>query len=337
MLSLAKIAYAGLCRPVACHFGLPTAPHWPYCSDMTKTAQSPALHSMTAFAASGGESGVYRWNCELRSVNGKGLDIRVRAPDWVDGLEVALRAQVAAEVARGNVTLNVRVTREDTAGTVQVNAGQLSAVLEALTEIEAQAMDLGLSLAPSKATDIAVMRGVLEQSSADQEISPLKTALESDVAALLKDFVQMRAGEGAALAKVLHSQLDQVAVLTADAARIAEARKDEVAAGLRRNLARVVENADGLDDGRIAQELALLAVKSDITEEIDRLGAHVSAARDLINEAGPVGRKLDFLTQEFNREVNTLCSKAQNTDLTRVGLALKALIDQMREQVQNVE
>tara|TARA_R110000868_G_scaffold18172_34_gene79391 strand:- start:51138 stop:52016 length:879 start_codon:yes stop_codon:yes gene_type:complete len=292
---------------------------------------------MTAFATSAGESGAYRWNCELRSVNGKGLDIRVRAPDWVDGLEVALRGQVAAHVARGNVTLNVRVTREDAAVTVQVNDAQLSAMLAALTEIEAQAMDLGLSLAPSKATDIAVMRGVLEQSSADQDTGPLKAALVADVTALVQDFVQMRAGEGAALAKVLHAQLDAVADLTTQAAGIAEARQDEVAQNLRRALARILDNADGLDEARIAQELALLAVKADITEEIDRLRAHVAAARDLITAAGPVGRKLDFLMQEFNREANTLCSKAQNTDLTRVGLALKALIDQMREQVQNVE
>jgi uncharacterized protein (TIGR00255 family) len=304
---------------------------------MSQISKTPALHSMTAFATCAGESGAYRWNCELRSVNGKGLDIRVRAPDWVDGLEVALRGLVAAQVTRGNVTLNVRVSREDASGTLQVSAGQLSAVLAALTEIESQAMDLGLSLAPSKATDIAVMRGVLEQSSGEQDIAPLKAALETDVAAMLRDFVQMRAGEGAALARVLHGQLDQVAALTAEAAHIAEARKDEVAQGLRRNLARIVENADGLDAARIAQELALLAVKADITEEIDRLGAHVAAARDLVNVAGAVGRKLDFLMQEFNREANTLCSKAQNTELTRVGLALKALIDQMREQVQNVE
>jgi uncharacterized protein (TIGR00255 family) len=292
---------------------------------------------MTAFATSAGESGAYRWSCELRSVNGKGLDIRVRAPDWVDGLEVALRTQVAATVARGNVTLNVRVTREDAAVTVQVNNAQLSAMLAALTEIEAQAMDLGLSLAPSKATDIAVMRGVLEQSSGDQDTGPLKAALEADIAAMLEDFVQMRANEGAVLAKVLHAQLDEVAKLTAQAAQVAEARKDEVAQGLRRTLARIVENAEGLDEARITQELALLAVKADITEEIDRLGAHVAAARNLVNVAGPVGRKLDFLMQEFNRETNTLCAKAQNTELTRVGLALKALIDQMREQVQNVE
>ncbi|WP_037920410.1 MULTISPECIES: YicC/YloC family endoribonuclease [Pseudosulfitobacter] len=304
---------------------------------MTKSAPNPALHSMTAFATSAGESGAYRWSCELRSVNGKGLDIRLRVPDWVEGLEVALRALVAAHVARGNITLNVRVTREDAGGMVQVNNAQLSAVLTALTEIEAQAMDLGLSLAPSKATDIAVMRGVLDQTSVDQDTGPLKAAIEADVTALVQDFVQMRASEGRALAHVLHAQLDEVAALTAEAARVAEARKDEVAENLRRNLARIVENADGLDAARVAQELALLAVKSDITEEIDRLGAHVTAARDLIDAAGPVGRKLDFLMQEFNREANTLCSKAQNTELTRVGLALKALIDQMREQVQNVE
>ena len=132
-------------------------------------------------------------------------------------------------------------------------------------------------------------------------------------------------------------QLDQVARLTDEAAALAETRKAEVAATLKQNLARVLDNTDGADPDRVAQELALLAVKADVTEEIDRLHTHVNAARALLIEAGAVGRKLDFLMQEFNREANTLCSKAQNSDLTRVGLELKALIDQMREQVQNVE
>jgi uncharacterized protein (TIGR00255 family) len=131
--------------------------------------------------------------------------------------------------------------------------------------------------------------------------------------------------------------LDQVASLTEQAAKLAEQRKDKMADALRENLARVLDNAQGAEPDRVAQELALIAVKADITEEIDRLIAHVAAARDLLGQDGAVGRKLDFLMQEFNREANTLCSKAQNTDLTSVGLELKAVIDQMREQVQNIE
>jgi uncharacterized protein (TIGR00255 family) len=147
----------------------------------------------------------------------------------------------------------------------------------------------------------------------------------------------MRQTEGEALAGVLTSQLDQVASLTEQAAELAAQRKDKMADALRENLARVMDNTQGADPDRVAQELALIAVKADITEEIDRLIAHVAAARDLLGQDGAVGRKLDFLMQEFNREANTLCSKAQSADLTSVGLELKAVIDQMREQVQNIE
>jgi uncharacterized protein (TIGR00255 family) len=140
-----------------------------------------------------------------------------------------------------------------------------------------------------------------------------------------------------ALARVIGDQIDRIASLTAEAATLAAARRDTAAASLRAALARLLEAADGLDEGRIAQELALLAVKTDVTEELDRLTAHVAAARALLAEAGPVGRKLDFLMQEFMREANTLCSKAQALDLTRIGLDLKTVMDQMREQVQNVE
>ena len=168
-------------------------------------------------------------------------------------------------------------------------------------------------------------------------MAPLLAVLLEEFPKLLADFDAMRAAEGAALQQVMQAQLSEVETLTAEAATLAQARKGEMAEILKRNLARVLDNTDGADEARLAQELALIAVKSDITEEIDRLAAHVTAARDLLAQGGPVGRKLDFLMQEFNREANTLCSKAQSKDLTTVGLALKAVIDQMREQVQNVE
>ncbi len=295
------------------------------------------IHSMTGFAARAGADAPYSWGWEIRAVNGKGLDLRLRVPDWIEGLEAGLRKKLAAVAARGNITCNLRVTREETAGRLEVNEAQLETLLEALHRIEARAMDAGISLAPSKATDIVTMRGVLEQATTQDDTAQLCAALLKDVDKVLADFAAMRASEGAALARVLENQLTEVENLTAAAAKLAEGRQGEMAQSLRQNLARILDNADGVDESRLAQELALIAVKSDITEEIDRLGAHIAAARALLAEGGPVGRKLDFLMQEFNRETNTLCAKAQHTELTRVGLSLKAVIDQMREQVQNVE
>lgn len=295
------------------------------------------IRSMKGFASASGALDPHSWGWELRSVNGKGLDLRLRLPDWIDGLEAGLRKELGNAVTRGNVTCGLRVTRAETGGTLTVNTAQLETVLAALHRIEQSAMDAGVSLAPSKATDIVTMRGVLEQSQSQDDVAALSAALLAEFPAVLADFNAMRAREGAALADVLDAQLTEIETLTADAAALADARKGEMAKTLQRNLSRVLANSDGIDADRLAQELALIAVKADVTEELDRLGAHVAAARDLLGQGGAVGRKLDFLMQEFNREANTLCSKAQNSDLTRVGLALKAVIDQMREQVQNVE
>ncbi|MGB3243127.1 MAG: YicC/YloC family endoribonuclease [Sulfitobacter sp.] len=295
------------------------------------------IRSMTGFSSASGAQAPFSWGWELRSVNGKGQDLRLRVPDWIEGLETGLRKKLGAQTARGNITCNLRITREEGGSTLAVNETQLAVVLEALHRIEARAMDEGLSLAPSKATDIVTMRGVLEQAVPDEDTTALAVTLLADFDAVLADFNTMRTQEGTALAAVLDGQLAQVADLTAQAAALAEARSNDMATTLKRNLGRVMENVDGADETRIAQELALIAVKADITEEIDRLTAHVAAARELLGQGGPVGRKLDFLMQEFNREANTLCAKAQHTELTSIGLALKAVIDQMREQVQNVE
>lgn len=295
------------------------------------------IKSMTGFASATGAIDGFSWGWELRAVNGKGLDLRLRVPDWIEGLETGLRPILSAVAKRGNVTLSLRLNRDDSSGVLSINQTQLSAVLAAMAEIEAQAMETGLSLAPSKASDIVAMRGILEQAAATQDTAALAKVLLSEAGPLVASFDAMRQSEGAALSDVLQEQLREIEDLTAKAATLAQARKSDVAATLKRNLARVMDNTDGADADRVAQELAMLAVKADVTEEIDRLGAHVTAARVLLSEGGAVGRKLDFLMQEFNREANTLCSKAQNSELTQVGLALKALIDQMREQVQNVE
>ncbi|GHF52680.1 YicC/YloC family endoribonuclease [Seohaeicola zhoushanensis] len=293
--------------------------------------------SMTGFASGKGAFGSYGWTWELRSVNGKGLDLRLRVPDWLDGLENALRADLGKALTRGNVTLTLRVGRDETAGTLALNTGTMGVILDALHALETEALARGLTLAPTTAGELLGLRGMLEAGNGNEDPAPLVARLMAEFPGLVRDFVAMRRVEGAALFNILSEQLGQVEVLTARAAELAEARKAASAEALRVNLARVLDNSGGADPDRVAQELALIAVKADVTEEIDRLGAHVKAARALLAEGGAVGRKLDFLMQEFNREANTLCSKAQASDLTAVGLELKAVIDQMREQVQNVE
>jgi uncharacterized protein (TIGR00255 family) len=183
------------------------------------------------------------------------------------------------------------------------------------------------------------MRGIILASAPEPDgpDDSLISILRADVDALLEDFVTMRRSEGAILGDLLAFHLDRIETLVAEAAAIAHARRDEARAALSAALRRVFEEVPEMDEARIAQELALIAVKSDVTEELDRLTAHITAARALLHDPSPQGRKLDFLAQEFNREANTLCSKAQSADLTRVGLDLKAVIEQMREQVQNVE
>ena len=194
-----------------------------------------------------------------------------------------------------------------------------------------------MTLAPAHAADVLAVRGVLDTSAVEIDTAPLRAAILADLPPLLADFAAMRAAEGAALHAVIAGQLDTLARLTAEAATEASARRAAASTTLREALARVLANAEGVDEVRLAQELALIAVKNDVTEELDRLTAHIAAARALLADTAPVGRKFDFLMQEFMREANTLCSKAQSLALTRIGLDLKTVIDQMREQVQNVE
>ena len=295
--------------------------------------------SMTGFAARKGQGGGYSWAWDIRSVNGKGLDLRLRMPDWVDGLEPAIRAELGRALQRGNVSLTLKVNKDgsDAEAWMRVNHVVLAQMLTAISEIEQAALNAGVTLAQASYADVLVMRGVLDQSTIDDDTAPLRAALMGDLAPLIADFQEMRATEGGALAAVIAAQLDQIGDLTANAATQSAARNANAQTTLREALARVLANADGVDAARLAQELALIAVKTDVTEELDRLSAHVSAARALMQETGQVGRKFDFLTQEFMREANTLCAKAQSLALTRIGLDLKTVIDQMREQVQNVE
>jgi len=202
---------------------------------------------------------------------------------------------------------------------------------------EAQAEARGLGLAPMTAADLLALKGVVDSGPETQDPAALVAALLARARPLLEAFDTARRAEGAALARVIAAQIDTIAGLTAEARTAATARRTDQIDGLKAALARLSEAAPGVEPGRLEQELALIAVKTDITEELDRLEVHAAAAVELLASREPMGRKLDFLMQEFNREANTLCAKAQSAELTRIGLDLKTVIDQMREQVQNLE
>ncbi len=293
--------------------------------------------SMTGFASLQGGGQGYAWTWEVRGVNGKGLDLRLRLPDWIEGLEPEVRKRVVAALSRGNVQISLRLHSESGTETLRVDDGQLSAVLDAMERIEAEAGERGIALKPSTAADVLALRGILSSETPSMDGKTLLADLLKDFEQTLAAFTAMRRKEGTSLQALIMRQLDQIEKLIAEAETAAAAREAERAMRLRAQLARVIDDFDGVDETRLTQELALLAVKADITEEIDRLRTHVFAARDLLDLQEAVGRRLDFLAQEFNREANTLCSKSGDAALTQTGLALKSAIDQMREQIQNVE
>lgn len=293
------------------------------------------ISSMTGFARSQGDyaEAAIAWAWEARSVNGKGLDVRLRLPPGFEGVEVAAREAVAKRFKRGNVTLGLQV-RQDTsrAAGVTVNEPLLAQLME-------RAKDLPPHIAPPTFDGLLQVRGVLESGDAALDEAALKdrdAAVLASLETALDALAAARDAEGARLDAVLTDHLATIEGLTAAAARAAATRPEAVAERLRAQVAGLLEDTP-VNEDRLAQEIALIAARIDVREELDRLTAHVAQARDLMAVDGPCGRRLDFLCQEFNREANTLCSKSQDAELTRIGLDLKAVIDQFREQVQNIE
>jgi len=293
------------------------------------------LASMTGFARSQGSAGGYHWAWELKSVNGKGLDLRLRLPQGWDAIEVPARASAARHLARGNVSATLTAERTGALAAVRVNEEVLAALLETIGKI-AQRVDAS----PPSLDGILGLKGVMEITETEENVAARREA-EAAVAAgfeaALSDLVSARRNEGLALARLLETRLVEIARLTA-AAEASPARAPEaIRARLAEQVKSIVGTGEKFDSDRLYQEAILLAAKADVREELDRLKAHVEAAQKLLAAGGPVGRKLDFLAQELNRESNTLCAKSNDVSLTAIGLDLKAVVDQFREQVQNLE
>jgi uncharacterized protein (TIGR00255 family) len=294
-----------------------------------------SLASMTGYARAAGALPGVAFAVELKSVNGRGLDLRLRLAPGFDGLESDIRRLIGKSITRGSLTVTLTLDREGAEGRVVVNHQALEAILDGLKWLENRVDARKLSL-----DGIMALRGVLEQhetSLAPEEEEALTADILATVEQAIVGLVAARRDEGARIAAILNERIDEIAALTKAAELHPSRSRDAMLARLRQQVADLSEASPTLSDERLAQEAVLLATKADIREELDRLAAHVAAARALIAGGGAVGRKLDFLSQEFNREANTLCSKSNDVALTAIGLDLKAVIDQLREQVQNIE
>jgi uncharacterized protein (TIGR00255 family) len=293
-----------------------------------------ALSSMTGFARADGASGPYVWGWELKSVNGKGLELRLRVPPGWDALEAAVRARLKA-LARGNVYANLSVRREGAAPAVKVNQPVLDAILATIREVADR-----IPAQPPSVDGILGIKGVIEVSEEVEDEAAHQAAEQAILAGFdhaLETLIGMRRHEGGALDGLLRARLDEIATLGERADHLPARQPEAIRARLAEQVAALVESAERFDPDRLHQEAILLAVKADVREELDRLRAHVGQARALLEQGGAVGRRLDFLAQELNREVNTLCAKSNDVALTNLGLELKNVVEQFREQVQNLE
>jgi uncharacterized protein (TIGR00255 family) len=294
-----------------------------------------ALTSMTGFARAHGISGSYAWAWELKSVNGKGLDLRLRMPSGWDAIEAPVRARAAERLARGSIQAALTVDRSGVTPVVRINAGVLDAILTTLRQLAPR-----IDASPPSLDGLLSLKGVMEVSDLEENEDERRAAETAAIAGFgeaVAALSEMRQSEGAALARILTSRLDEIAALAQRAEQAPGRRVEAIRARLAEQVAALLAQSDRFDPDRLHQEAILLATKADVREELDRLAAHVAQARQLIAGSGAVGRRLDFLAQELNREANTLCAKANDVELTNIGLELKAAVEQFREQVQNVE
>lgn len=294
------------------------------------------LQSMTGFARLDGRTGRHQWAWELRSVNGKGLDVRLRLPQGFERLETEVRRIASTHFARGNIQASLNIQAGEVKVEALINQAALQAVLDLRKDLEGK-----VDPAPIRFDTLLGIRGIVDFRDVADDPTELE-ALDRDILAGIQKaaaaMAAMREAEGAALAAVLLAQVAAVEKLTGLVESDPSRSPEQIRARLGAQVAALLDGASGtLDRDRLHAEVAILATKADVREEIDRLRSHIAAARDLLARGGPVGRKLDFLAQEFNRESNTICSKSNSAAVTAAGIELKVVIDQFREQVQNLE
>jgi uncharacterized protein (TIGR00255 family) len=296
------------------------------------------VNSMTGFASQTGQFDDVQWTWEIRSVNGRGLDIRLRLPDGSDILEKKIKAAISETNFRGNIGVSLKISQSEVQKETDLDAPEFQSALNILQGVQSRAQAAGLSVQGVSVAEIMSLTKEIRALEPKEDTGNVwEKPLTNEFQEVLKSFNMSKALEGQKLSQVINVQVDEIERLTKAAAQNVDTHAKTSTERLRVRIEALLNGSDDIDPARLEQEVAILAVKADVTEEIDRLLAHVRAARDLMAKKGAVGRNFDFLMQEFNREANTLCSKSGSTELTRIGLNLKTVIDQIREQVQNVE
>ncbi|MDB5515042.1 MAG: hypothetical protein JWQ17_1800 [Tardiphaga sp.] len=294
-----------------------------------------ALSSMTGFARSHGTSGPYAFEWELKSVNAKGFDLRMRLPPGWDELEPLTRKRAAEVLSRGTVYANLTVKRANALSTVRVNEDVLASIVKIAGELAGR-ID---AVAPS-IDGLLAIKGVIEvvePDSDEAEDTAAKAAAAAAFEQALEHLIEMRKREGVTLGQILSQRMDEIESLMKKAEAAPGRKPEAIKARLAEQIAALLEASDRFDSDRLSQEAVMIAAKADIREELDRIASHISQAREMIRKGGAIGRRLDFLAQEFNREVNTCCSKSNDLELTNTGLEMKNVVEQFREQVQNLE
>lgn len=292
------------------------------------------MESMTGFGSSSGENGI-SWNWSLRSVNGKTTDVRVRLPAGYDFLEQILREKLRQNFVRGNFTVSLDVSADaNKAAAFVINEDLLKKLCRLATEYQ----DQYPHLRPASLDGLINVRGVVETAQDPKDVlEKRKEALIGSLDEAVKALKASRRAEGIKIEAPLNDQIDKIEELVKQAQSLASLQPERIKAALKERFDALKDSAANISEDRFLQEVSVLMLRADVREELDRLEAHVKTARELLSETGAVGKKIDFLCQEFNREANTLCSKSSDIELTRIGMALKTVIDQFREQIQNIE
>ena len=293
------------------------------------------LSSMTGFSRKDGGDGTATWSWEIKSVNGRNLDLRCRLANGYEDLDPVVRSALSDSFSRGNFQLNLTVDQGKQTTSLQINRDVLTQIKNVIAELECE-----VPSAPARLDGLLGLRGVIEtveDIETDEQLQARKQIIREDLVSAIAQLQDARREEGARLNTIVRRMLIRIGELIQSASDLAVAQPEALRTRLREQVAALLEASPALPEERLAQEAALLITKADIREELDRLRAHVESAQELLDLAGPCGRRLDFLCQEFNREANTLCSKSSDVELTRIGLELKATIEQFREQIQNLE
>ena len=294
---------------------------------------------MTGYASGSVQANSVLLDFEIKSVNSKNLDLKIFLPEYLSVFENELRQIVLKKISRGSVFLKIKLNQQtEYQNNYVLNDKVLQNVFEKIENIERICDEKNIPLEPLKALDFLAVKGVWEENkNSSTNVDDIKKIVLDKIEELVVSLLQTRKKEGQGLHSILSEKLSSLTELRKAAEKTLPARTNHLKKNFKSTIDGIISETSKIDENKVEQEIAIIAIKLDITEELDRLKVHIESMQDLLSSSGVVGKKLDFLSQELNREVNTICSKSQYSDLTKVGIEMKTVVDQFREQIQNVE